>query len=52
MALAQDGDCAVLEPFHIMNNFDIPEARPREHEKDEHGNILANYIRIPRHELT
>jgi len=37
------GDDAVLEAFHILNQFDIPKGAAREHEKDEHGNILADY---------
>ena len=34
---------AVLEAFHVLNQFDIPKGAAREHEKDEHGNILADY---------
>jgi choloylglycine hydrolase len=37
------GDDAVLSAFHILNNFDIPKGSAREAEKDEHGNILADY---------
>jgi choloylglycine hydrolase len=37
------GDDAVLEAFHVLNQFDIPKGAAREHEKDEHGNILADY---------
>jgi len=37
------GEDAVLEAFHILNQFDIPKGAAREHEKDEHGNILADY---------
>jgi len=37
------GADAVLEAFHILNQFDIPKGAAREHEKDEHGNILADY---------
>jgi choloylglycine hydrolase len=37
------GDEAVLTAFHILNNFDIPRGSAREAEKDEHGNILADY---------
>ncbi len=37
------GDEAVLSAFHILNNFDIPKGSAREAEKDEHGNILADY---------
>jgi choloylglycine hydrolase len=33
----------VLETFHVLNQFDIPKGAAREHEKDEHGNILADY---------
>ena len=34
---------AVLEAFHLLNNFDIPKGSAREEHKDEHGNILADY---------
>ena len=37
------GHEAILEAFHILNNFDIPKGAARDHEKDEHGNILADY---------
>ncbi|HID45326.1 MAG TPA: choloylglycine hydrolase family protein [Chromatiaceae bacterium] len=37
------GDDAILQAFHILNNFDIPKGAARDHEKDEHGNILADY---------
>jgi choloylglycine hydrolase len=37
------GTEAVLEAFHILNQFDIPKGAAREHEKDEHGNVLADY---------
>lgn len=37
------GDDAVLEAFHVLNQFDIPKGAAREHEKDEHGNFLADY---------
>jgi len=37
------GDDAVLTAFHILNNFDIPKGAAREAQKDEHGNILADY---------
>jgi choloylglycine hydrolase len=33
----------VLEAFHILNQFDIPKGAAREREKDEHGNIQADY---------
>ncbi len=34
---------AVLQAFHVLNQFDIPKGAAREQEKDEHGNILADY---------
>ena len=37
------GDDAVLEAFRVLNQFDIPKGAAREHEKDEHGNVLADY---------
>ena len=37
------GQDAVLEAFHLLNNFDIPKGSAREEHKDEHGNILADY---------
>lgn len=37
------GEDAVLEAFHVLNQFDIPKGAAREHETDEHGNILADY---------
>ena len=40
---SKTGDDAVLEAFHVLNNFDIPKGAAREHEKDEHGNIVADY---------
>ncbi len=33
----------MLEAFHVLNQFDIPKGAAREHEKDEHGNVLADY---------
>ena len=39
----QDGNAAVIEAFHVLNEFDIPKGAAREHEKDEHGNVLADY---------
>ena len=32
-----------LEAFHVLNQFDIPKGAAREDEKDEHGNIVADY---------
>ncbi len=40
---SKTGDEAVLTAFHILNNFDIPKGSTREAEKDEHGNIVADY---------
>ncbi|HMD02749.1 MAG TPA: choloylglycine hydrolase family protein [Candidatus Baltobacteraceae bacterium] len=37
------GNDAVLEAFHVLNQFDIPKGAAREHKKDEHGNVLADY---------
>ncbi len=37
------GPDAVLEAFHILNQFDIPVGAAREDEKDSHGNIQADY---------
>jgi choloylglycine hydrolase len=37
------GDEAVLEVFHILNNFDIPKGSARDGQKDSHGNIQADY---------
>ena len=38
-----DADDAMLESFHILNNFDIPRGVARDGKKDEHGNIEADY---------
>jgi choloylglycine hydrolase len=40
---SKTGDDAVLEAFHILNQFDIPKGAARENEKDSHGNIVADY---------
>jgi choloylglycine hydrolase len=40
---SQTGRDAVIEAFHVLNQFDIPKGAAREHEKDEHGNVLADY---------
>jgi choloylglycine hydrolase len=40
---AKTGGDAVLEAFHILNQFDIPVGAAREDQKDAHGNILADY---------
>jgi choloylglycine hydrolase len=34
---------AVLQAFHVLDNFDLPKGALREAEKDDHGNILADY---------
>jgi choloylglycine hydrolase len=39
---SKTGQDAVLEAFHILNQFDIPKGTTRD-QKDEHGNILADY---------
>ena len=38
---SKTGEAAVLEAFHILNNFDIPEGAIRESRRDAHGNIVA-----------
>ncbi len=38
-----NGTAAMLEAFHILNNFDIPKGAARDEHKDEHGNIVADY---------
>ena len=40
---SKTGEDAIVEAFHVLNQFDIPKGAAREHEKDEHGNILADY---------
>ena len=40
---SKTGHDAVLEAFHILNQFDIPKGGAREHAKDEKGNIVADY---------
>jgi choloylglycine hydrolase len=40
---SKSGNDAVLEAFHILNQFDIPKGAAREHERDAHGNIQADY---------
>src|SRR5947207_12011071 len=40
---SKTGEDASVEAFHVLNQFDIPKGAAREHEKDEHGNILADY---------
>jgi len=40
---SKTGEHAVVEAFHVLNQFDSPKGAAREHEKDEHGNVLADY---------
>lgn len=40
---SKTGTDAILQAFHILNNFDLPKGALREDEKDSHGNILADY---------
>jgi choloylglycine hydrolase len=40
---SKTGDAAVLEVFHILNNFDIPKGSTRDGQKDAKGNIEADY---------
>jgi choloylglycine hydrolase len=40
---SKTGDDAVLEVFHILNNFDIPKGSARDGQKDANGNIEADY---------
>ncbi len=40
---SKTGSAAVLEAFHILNQFDIPKGAARDDKKDEHGNIVADY---------
>jgi choloylglycine hydrolase len=40
---SKTGSDAVLQAFHILNNFDIPKGAAREDQKDAHGNIVADY---------
>jgi choloylglycine hydrolase len=40
---SQTGYEAILQAFHILNNFDIPKGASRGRDKDEHGNVVADY---------
>ena len=40
---SKTGHDAILEAFHVLNQFDIPKGAAREHEKDAHSNVLADY---------
>ena len=37
------GEDAVIEAFHVLNQFDIPKGASRDREKDAHGNVAADY---------
>jgi choloylglycine hydrolase len=37
------GEDGILEIFHVLNDFDIPKGAARDGQKDEHGNIEADY---------
>lgn len=39
----ETGRDAVLEAFHVLNQFDIPKGAARDSQKDSHGNIVADY---------
>jgi choloylglycine hydrolase len=40
---SKTGMDAILTAFHVLNNFDIPKGSTRDNEKDEHGNVKADY---------
>ena len=40
---SKTGYDAVLEAFHVLNQFDIPKGSARDDQKDAHGNIQADY---------
>jgi choloylglycine hydrolase len=40
---SETGEDAVMEAFHILNQFDIPKGAVREAKKDEHGNVHADH---------
>jgi choloylglycine hydrolase len=40
---SKTGRDAVIQAFHILNQFDIPKGSARERDKDEHGNVVADY---------
>jgi choloylglycine hydrolase len=40
---SQTGYEAILQAFHILDNFDIPKGSSRAPDKDEHGNVVADY---------
>jgi choloylglycine hydrolase len=40
---SKTGEEAILEAFHVLNQFDIPKGAARDEQKDEHGNVVADY---------
>jgi choloylglycine hydrolase len=40
---SKTGDDAILQAFHVLNQFDIPKGSARDNEKDANGNIQADY---------
>jgi len=40
---SKTGDAAVLQAFHVLNQFDIPKGSARDEQKDAHGNVIADY---------
>lgn len=40
---SKTGNEAVLQAFHVLNQFDIPKGSARDGEKDANGNIQADY---------
>lgn len=40
---SKTGEEAVLQAFHILNNFDIPKGSSRELQETAHGNIMADH---------
>ncbi|MET0278375.1 MAG: choloylglycine hydrolase family protein [Pseudorhodoplanes sp.] len=40
---SKTGNDAVLEAFHVLNQFDIPKGSARDGQKDANGNIQADY---------
>jgi choloylglycine hydrolase len=40
---SKTGDEAVLQAFHILNNFDIPKGSVRDDQKDQYGNVVADF---------
>lgn len=40
---SKTGDAAILQAFHVLNQFDIPKGSARDEQKDAHGNVIADY---------